>query len=88
MVQDEKSLGNTIDALSDLSELLRLSQDAAVRLKQNVPGDYFPTAYKLAKKLKKMEEAVYEIQQHMTPSDASLPVKKLVHDLISSSDQL
>ncbi|MGD8712068.1 MAG: hypothetical protein PVG50_04460 [Thiohalophilus sp.] len=88
MIRDDESLEKTVDALADLSELLRLSHDAAVRLKQHVPGDYFPTAYKLAKKLKAMEQAVYEMQRHMAPSDTPLPIKKLIHDLISSSDQL
>ena len=88
MVRDDESLEMTSDALVDLSELLRLSQDAALRLKQHVPGDYFPTAYKLAKKLKALEEAVHEMQRQIDPSDTPLPVKKLINDLISSSDQL
>lgn len=88
MVRDDESLEETVEALVDLHQLLHLSHDAALRLKQHVPGDYFPTAYKLAKKLKGLEDAVQELQKMMDPKITPLPVKKSIQDLISSSDRL
>lgn len=85
---DDKSLENTMEALHDLNQLLHLSHDAALRLKQNVPGQDFPTAYKLAKKLKVLQDAVDVIQNHMDPTVSRLPGNKPLQDLISSSDQL
>lgn len=85
---DDKSLENTIEALNDLNQLLHLSHDAALRLKQNVPGQDFPTAYKLAKKLKVLQDAVEALQGHMDPRITPLPGSKLPEDLISSSDHL
>ncbi|MFO8025789.1 hypothetical protein [Thiohalophilus sp.] len=85
---DDKSLENTIEALRDLTQLLHLSHEAALRLKQNVPGQDFPTAYKLAKKLKLLQNAVEAMQSQMDPRGGVIPGSKPVQDLISSSDQL
>lgn len=85
---DDKSLENTVEALHDLTQLLHLSHDAALRLKQNVPGEDFPTAYKLAKKLKVLQDAVDAMKNHMDPKVSPLPGKKPLQDLISSSDHL
>lgn len=85
---DDKSMEKTIEALNDLTQLLHLSHDAALRLKQNVPGQDFPTAYKLAKNLQVLQDAVDAMQNHMDPRVSSLPGTEPLKGLISSSDQL
>jgi len=88
MTRNNESLEETVEALRDLVQLLHLSHDAALRLKQHVPSPDFPTAYKLAKKLQVLQSAVDEMQQRVDPHAGMLPRTKPARDLISSSDRL
>lgn len=88
MVRDDESLEQTAEALEDLVQLLHLSHEAALRLKQHVPSDNFPTAYKLAKKIRTLEEAMAQLRNQMDPKISHLPVQKASQDVISSSDRL
>lgn len=88
MIRDDESLEQTAEALEDLVQLLHLSHEAALRLKQHVPSHNFPTAFKLAKKIRKLEEAMAQLQSQMDPDVSHLPVQNASQDLISSSDRL
>ncbi|MFP4611245.1 MAG: hypothetical protein ACLFQT_09505 [Thiohalophilus sp.] len=88
MARDNESLEQSIEALQDLVRLLQLSHDAALRLKQNVPGQDFPTAYKLARKLRVLQDAVDTMQTRLDPQAGTVTDTKLPDDLISSSDRL
>lgn len=88
MSREDKSLEKTIETLHDLSRLLHLSQDAATRLKKDIPSGNFPVAYKLSKMLKVLQEAVDELQSHLDPAVSQFPRQEAIKDLISSSDRL
>ena len=62
MVNKDKTSHNLDEVVSDLSKLLELSQDAATRLKQEIPGEQFPAAYELSKSIENLQRLVKNLQ--------------------------
>ncbi len=75
-----------IHALEELQRLLDASQDAAIRLQQDIPGDEFPTVYKVNKIIRTLRKAINDLHVSLDPENALYNSKIFEADIVSSND--
>ncbi|MGD8483394.1 MAG: hypothetical protein PVJ63_05820 [Thioalkalispiraceae bacterium] len=81
-------LDPSMAAIEDLRKLLYLSDDAANRLKLDIPSDRFPLAYKVSRSIRKLRQELEQLRQAMGDDEFEIDFNAIAKDLISSSDRL
>ena len=78
----------SIAAIDDLRQLLHQSDDAANRIKLDIPSDQFPLAYKVSRSIRKLRQELEELRGSMKDEEFEIDLNTIAKDLISSSDRL
>jgi len=78
----------SIEAIDDLRKLLRLSDDAANRIKLDIPSDLFPLAYKVSRSIRKLRKELEDLRQSIGDDEFEIDLNVIAKDLISSSDRI
>lgn len=86
--QQDESIKLSVDAIDDLQQLLHLSDDAANRLKLDIPSDRFPVAYKVSRSIRKLRKELELLRQTMGDEKFDIDFNTLTKDLFSSSDRI
>lgn len=77
------------EAINELRQLLRDSYADAMLLKQDVPGELFPAAYRLTETIREMRQQIQELQQlvsETTVTDIKLTTNLFEPTLLNSSE--
>ena len=83
-MSDEKLL----QAVEELRLFLEHSQDAASRLKQEVPSSEFPTAYQLGKNIRELRKVVDSLRAQLIPNGQEYTMQIFESDRLSGSDSM
>ncbi len=76
-----------LEAIDELRQLLKLSDEAAQRLKQDIPANEFPNAYKVNKAIRTIRKAVNQLRKHIEPDSTDYSIEITGHDMpVNNSD--
>jgi len=77
-----------LQAMEELRLFLEHSQDAAARLKQEIPSEGFPAAFQLGKNIRELRKAVDNMRAQLIPDIQECTMQIFESDHLSGSDSI